>query len=90
MRRPRRKVDPVVGRDEFFIVSRDGRIRAKHAAPSLALIEAQNRALIVGKDGDTFTVTRKTLVGYGPEVALYRVVREEDGSVSTHTLSRED
>jgi len=71
----------------FHVFDGDGNERTPaQPVQALALVRAQKLA----QDDvvDTFYVERHTL--FGPPVELFRVLREEDGSVSTYTINPED
>lgn len=90
-RRGRQTADPRLdGRDEWLITGPNGQTRiAKYAYAPLALGEAQDIAA-AGNDPLTLRVLRRALVGSGPPVPIYRVDRDEQGTVHTTILSRED
>lgn len=63
---------------------------AFHQDADLALVEAQQIAF--NYEGDELievTVVRRP-IGIGRAATLYQVVRDEDGSVSTHRINLED
>ena len=90
-RAPVRKDVPVTSGTTFHILDQNGvELRPAQAHPGVALVKAQDIALRWGEDGDeaTIYVERRTL--FGKPIELYRVVRQEDGSITTYTTSLED
>lgn len=83
----RRRRDPApTGREQYDVLDNQGRVLTTQAEPSVALVRAQDKAQRI--EPDSFTVVRRPL--FGPTVELYRVVRDEHGTVLTYTLKRED
>lgn len=66
----------------------DGERQAHHQDASLALVEAQSAALEL-EHPTTLEVVRRP-IGMGREAVLYRVVRDDEGAVLTHTIDLED
>ena len=76
-----RKAEPLTGRDTYRVVGASVPVQAWAA---VALVRAQTAALNSDKEV-TLTVCRDAL--FGPPTELYRVVRDEDGAVSTITVN---
>lgn len=92
MPRTKRATSNLAARDTFHVVGPSGDLAVKgpagpQAPGALALVTAQGRALKWGAPIE-FTVERRTL--FGPPATLYRVVRDEDGTIKTYTINAED
>lgn len=77
---------PLAARDTFHVLGPDGERAVKGAAPH-ALNVAQRRAEME-PEPITLTVERQSL--FGPATPLYRVVRDEHGTILTFVISQED
>jgi hypothetical protein len=90
-RRVARKDKPITSGTTFHILDQEGHdLRGPLLSPGVAVSRAQNIIQRRGEDGDeaTLYIERHTL--FGDPVELYRVVREEDGAISTYTTNLED
>ena len=83
-----RRGEVPVGDDAYRVLDAAGKELAVRGMKALALIAAQERALRNYTEPTQLIVERRSL--FGQPVTLYRVVREEDGAVSTYTVNRED
>lgn len=87
MPRKRKRTSDLAARDTFHVIGPQGELAVKGAAPH-ALVTAHERALRTFTEPVTLTVERRSL--FGPAAQLYRVVRDEDGSITTHTIQSVD
>lgn len=85
---PRRRSNTVpAGRDTFHIVGPGGETPHVKPEASHALNIAQRLAEATCEPVTLYVERRSVL---GPKATLYRVDRDEDGTVVTTTISRED
>lgn len=83
--RIRKRTDPKPGKESWLIVGPDGELlRELTYGEGATLSVAQNLMKQYTDEGDEITVQWKALFGEPDE--LYRIVREEDGSISTWRL----
>jgi len=73
--------------DIYIVADREGESMYEAPAASLAVARAQGFALNC-EESATFSVARSSL--FGADVTLYVVHRDEDGTVWTSELTRED
>lgn len=76
-------------RDTILLRNALGERESHHQDADLALVEAQQAALNATTAGYAVEVVRRP-IGIGREAVLYRVVRDEDGTVLTHAVDLED
>jgi hypothetical protein len=87
MARKTKSTSVLAARDTYHVVGPEGDLAVKGAAPH-ALVTAHERAMRQYMGAVTLTVERRTV--FGPRAPLYRVVRDEHGTIYTQTLSVED
>jgi hypothetical protein len=90
-RRTVRRDAPVTSGTTFHILDQEGHdLRGPQATSGLAVSRALNIIQRWGEDGDeaTLYIERRTL--FGSPVELYRLVRDEDGTITTYTTNLED
>lgn len=83
-RRAPRKAD-VIGKEAWQVVAPDGSVLVETSnGPDVALVKAQGEAQKMGKPEEPVVLVVRLKPLFGPTDEVFRVVLEEDGSVSTY------
>ena len=87
-RRARKPAVVIPGKTAWITRDASGTVVKENPyGPGSALIVTQRLAELAGAEVE-LTIERRDL--FGPPAPLYRVVRDEDGTVTTFTISEED
>lgn len=86
MRRRTKRQDSLDSKDTFHVIGPAGELAVTGYGPQVGLTMAQEQALRAFTAPAVLTVERQSL--FGPRTPIYRVIRDEEGTISSFTLEQ--